>query len=71
MPTTSDYLLWYARDMSRLKFQKLYERQIPGAPGALEYKRVELPDGRLDAGGLAEWVHPGFHEAEEVPDEAA
>jgi adenine-specific DNA-methyltransferase len=47
LPTTSDYLLWYARDCNRLKFQKLYQKQIPGTPGALEYKRVEMADGKL------------------------
>jgi adenine-specific DNA-methyltransferase len=47
IPTTSDYLLWYAKDIERIKFRKLYSRQVPGKAGALEYKRVELPDGTL------------------------
>ena len=47
IPRTSDYLLWYAKDISSIKFRKLFERQIAGAAGATEYKRVELPDGRL------------------------
>ncbi len=47
VPTTSDYLLWYAKDLKKIKFRKLYERQVPGAAGALEYKRVELQDGTL------------------------
>ena len=47
IPTTSDYLLWYAKDIEHIKFRKLYSRQVPGETGALEYKRVELSDGTL------------------------
>ncbi|HLF95589.1 MAG TPA: site-specific DNA-methyltransferase, partial [Methylococcaceae bacterium] len=47
IPTTSDYLLWYAKDIQCVKFHKLYVPQVPGAPGAMEYKRVELADGAL------------------------
>jgi adenine-specific DNA-methyltransferase len=47
LPTTCDYLVWYAKDLGKIKFNKLYEPQIPGAPGALEYKRVETADGQL------------------------
>lgn len=47
LPTTSDYLLWYARDLDHLKFRNVYTRQVAGAAGAVEYKRVELPDGSL------------------------
>ncbi|MEX2271476.1 MAG: site-specific DNA-methyltransferase [Vicinamibacterales bacterium] len=47
VPTTADYVLWYARERERVKFNKLYVRQIAGEPGALEYKRVELEDGTV------------------------
>lgn len=47
IPRTSDYLLWYAKDITRLKFHKLFELQQPGQAGALEYKRVEIPDGSI------------------------
>jgi adenine-specific DNA-methyltransferase len=47
IPQVFDYLLWYTKDLSSVKFHKLYVPQVPGAPGALEYKRVELPDGTL------------------------
>ena len=57
IPTTSDYLLWYARDISRLKFKKLYIPQTPGEPGAIEYRRVELPDGEMRP--IASFTHEG------------
>lgn len=50
IPRTSDYLLWYSKDLASLsarKFRKLFQRQSPGTGGATEYKRVELRDGTL------------------------
>src|SRR5205814_5474207 len=47
VPTTSDYLLWYAKDSERMKMRKLYKKQKHGEEGALEYKRVELKDGKV------------------------
>jgi adenine-specific DNA-methyltransferase len=47
VPTTSDYLVWYARDIQRIKMRKLYQPQAPGVSGALEYKRVELENGDI------------------------
>lgn len=47
LPTTCDYLLWYARDQERLKFRKLFDRKTPGQAGATEYKRVELSNGDI------------------------
>ena len=47
LPTTSDYIIWYAKNIEKVKYKKLYIRQKPGSPGALEYNRVELTDGSL------------------------
>ena len=57
LPTTSDYLLWYARDPDRVKVRKLYQRQVPGTPGALEYRRVELADGSIAP--VSEFIEEG------------
>jgi adenine-specific DNA-methyltransferase len=48
IPTTSDYLLLYAKNRERMKFKKLFERQSPGSQGAIEYRRVESPDGTIE-----------------------
>ncbi len=42
---TTDYLVWYARDISKVKYNQLYFEKIPGQEGAKEYKRIEFPDG--------------------------
>ncbi|MGI8496252.1 MAG: site-specific DNA-methyltransferase [Gemmatimonadaceae bacterium] len=57
IPTTSDYLLWYARDITTVKFRKLYQKQIAGAPGAIEYKRVELDNGEIQS--ISKYVEDG------------
>ncbi|MDR5655412.1 DNA methyltransferase, partial [Ruixingdingia sedimenti] len=47
IPRTSDYLLWYAKDLEKLKFRKLYLPTDSGGPGAQEYKRVQTSGGEL------------------------
>ncbi len=49
LPRTSDYLLFYAKDLSSLslRYRKLYQAASPGEEGATEYKRVELADGSI------------------------
>ena len=42
-----DYLLWYAKDPSCLKYRQLYARKVPGDEGAIEYNKVELADGSI------------------------
>jgi adenine-specific DNA-methyltransferase len=40
-----DFILWYARDKSRVKYNQLYTAKIPGEVGASKYDRIELPNG--------------------------
>src|SRR5439155_18869393 len=40
----TDYLLWFAKDKSALKFRTPLEPKQRGQSGLLEYSRVELPD---------------------------
>src|SRR5207249_283699 len=44
-PAPSDYLLWYARDRSRLKYRQMYLRKQLGAGGGEYYSKVRLADG--------------------------
>lgn len=45
LPSTNDFLLWYARDIQRVKYRQLYLDKQLGGEGASAYTRVELPDG--------------------------
>ena len=45
LPSVCDYIVWYARDSSKVKFRKLRTPKEIGDAAASEYNRVELPDG--------------------------
>jgi adenine-specific DNA-methyltransferase len=45
VPGTADYLVWYAKDRSAVKFRVLFAEKELGGAGATGYTRVELPDG--------------------------
>ena len=45
LPTVCDYILWYAKDRSQVKYRQLYTVKGPGEEGGAEYKYVALPDG--------------------------
>lgn len=45
LPATNDYLLWYARDILRVKYRQLFLDKSFGGEGASAYNRVQLPDG--------------------------
>ncbi len=43
--STFDFLLWYAKDRTKVKFRRLYKSKAVGAEGGTKYKSVELPSG--------------------------
>ena len=43
LPGVSDYLLWYAKDRDRLKYNQLYLQKEAGGLGGSAYGRIELP----------------------------
>ena len=47
IPVVNDFLLWYARDRTRVKFRQLYKPKLPGGEGASEYQYAELPSGEV------------------------
>jgi adenine-specific DNA-methyltransferase len=49
LPRTCDFLLLYAKDLTQLKYRKLFRPTTPGEEGATEYKRVELADGSIQS----------------------
>ncbi len=58
MPAVTDYLLWYAKDHERVKYQQLYLDKTPGAEGGSAYTRAELPDGTRRPMTAAEQADP-------------
>lgn len=45
LSTISDYVIWYAKDKTRVKFNSTYSSKKLGEEGSREYTQVDLPDG--------------------------
>lgn len=41
----TDYIVWYAKDSTQLKYRTLFRTKTIGGEGAAAYSQVELPDG--------------------------
>ena len=52
----SDYLLWYGKDSSAVKYRQLYREKQLGGLGGGQYTWVELPDGTRRVGTDAELI---------------
>ena len=52
-PATCDYILWYAKDIKNLKFNKLFLPKSYGDDGADAYVGIELPNGKRMS--IKEW----------------
>lgn len=45
LASVSDYLLWYAKDKTKMKYRQLYLSKELGGSGGTQYSWVEFPDG--------------------------
>jgi len=45
LASTSDYLVWFAKDRERIKYNQLYQPKFLNGIGTSAYNRVELHDG--------------------------
>lgn len=45
LPSVCDFILWYAKDIEKIKYRRLYKDKIFGGEGASGYTNVELKDG--------------------------
>lgn len=45
LPVVNDFLLWYARDINRVKFRQIYQEKTLGKKGSTEYFNLELGNG--------------------------
>jgi adenine-specific DNA-methyltransferase len=58
LPGTNDYILWYAKDCTQVKYRSLYLAKAIGGAGAAKYDQVELPNGERRAMTAAEKADP-------------
>lgn len=47
IPSVSDYLVWYAKDIDQVKFRQLYKEKVLGEEGSVEYFYLEAEDGQI------------------------
>ncbi|WP_457389276.1 site-specific DNA-methyltransferase [Roseateles sp. P5_E1] len=45
LASVADYILWYARDKTRVKYRQLYKEKVFGEEGATKYDQVQEPSG--------------------------
>jgi adenine-specific DNA-methyltransferase len=42
----SDYVVWYAKNLERVKYRSLYQEKLVGGSGGGQYSSLQFPDGR-------------------------
>ena len=42
----ADYLIWYAKDIDKIKYRPIYQTKQVGGVGTTQYNLIQLPDGR-------------------------
>jgi len=47
LPTTCDYLIWYSKNKSNLKYRQLFLEKKPGEEGASRYTKGITKDGKI------------------------
>ncbi len=47
LPSTSDHLLWYAKDISKCKYRQLFLKKSVGMPGAVWYDHIVDPGAKV------------------------
>jgi adenine-specific DNA-methyltransferase len=45
LPTVADFVIWYCKDKSKIKYKQLYIKKEIGGEGSSKYNKVLLPDG--------------------------
>ncbi|MER5449540.1 site-specific DNA-methyltransferase [Streptomyces sp. NPDC002764] len=58
LAAVSSYILWYARDISKVKYRQLFDLKA-GDTGTSEYRLIELPDGTRRNATSDEILEPG------------
>jgi adenine-specific DNA-methyltransferase len=47
IPSICDYVIWAAKDKSRVKYRQLFNPKVPGLAGATGYTKIRLADGSI------------------------
>ena len=58
LPNVSDYILWYSKNRTLIKYRQPFFRKEMGGPGSKEYTMIRYPDGRMRTLTLKEKQNP-------------
>jgi adenine-specific DNA-methyltransferase len=58
LPNINDFLLWYAKEKSSVKYRQLYAEKVVGGAGGWEYRRIRQADGAVRAATAEELADP-------------
>jgi adenine-specific DNA-methyltransferase len=54
LPTVTDYLIWFARDVTKVRYRQIYRNKIAGDEGGSQYTWAEHPNGERCNYGTAD-----------------
>lgn len=60
LDSVSDYLVWYSKNLAKLKYRQLFSDKLIGAQGATTYNYVMLPDGTKRSLSKKEIANPSI-----------
>jgi adenine-specific DNA-methyltransferase len=58
LPSSKDWLLWYAKDRATVKVRRLFKPKRPGETGAEQFEWIEEPRGALRRASTSEMLAP-------------
>jgi adenine-specific DNA-methyltransferase len=47
LPKICDFIIWYARDIEKLRYRQLYFQKVPGEQGATKYDSLRVGPGQI------------------------
>jgi adenine-specific DNA-methyltransferase len=60
LASVSDYLIWYAKDKTEIKYRQLFREKLLGGEKASNYDWIELPDGECRKITIEEMEDPAL-----------
>ena len=58
-PVTTDFILWYAKDIERVRYKQVFAPKVRGEAGATQYDLIEI-DGKRRPSTAAEKANPPY-----------
>jgi adenine-specific DNA-methyltransferase len=58
LASINDYVIWYAKDIERVRYRQLFQTKATGLGGASGYTRIELADGTRRSATAEELASP-------------